>query len=184
MLVITLLGTVTVGAVTGQGTLQLSFGGYGVVQGQLQNAIIYPNNTIFMTMNVNDRIQASQGAIPITATGLWNGVSNGAEVSGSIQNVVGKVHGCVFLWCGDANFVGQGQFTGSLNASHANGTFNGTITFTNPPVQDQQMSMSGSWSADFLTPVPEFRFDSVALILAFIAAIVLVSIHRRPTRQD
>jgi len=191
LLVITLLGTVTVGAVTGQGTLQLSFGEYGAVQGMLQNATIYPNGTVSMIMSVNDQMQTSYGAIPITATGLWNGVSNGGEVSGSIENVRGRVQICVLFLCGDANFVGQGGFTGTLKASQANGTLNGTITFANSTVPPQvnipvgqPIPMSGSWSADFLTPVPEFRFDSVALMLAFIAAIVLVSIHRRPTRQD
>ena len=187
LFVITLLGTVTVGAVAGQGALQLSVSGYGDVQGVLQDATIYPNGTVSMLMSVNDQMQTSYGAVPITATGLWNGASNGSEVSGSIQNVVGNAHICVVFLCGDANFIGQGEFTGSLNASHATGVFQGTITFTNSPVSQipvgQPMPMSGSWSADFLTPVPEFGSDSVTLVSVFAAAIVLFSVRRKRRLQ-
>lgn len=186
VIVVSILGSVSVGAVTGEGTLQLSVSGYGDVQGMLSEATIFPNSTVSMIMTVNDQMQTSYGAVPITATGLWKGVSNGLEVSGSIQNVAGKAHICALFLCGDANFIGQGEFAGSLDASNATGTFQGTITFTDSPVSqvpvNQPMTISGSWSADFLTPVPEFQFDSVTLTLAFIAATVLVSMHRRHPR--
>lgn len=187
LLVVTLLCTVAVGAVTGQGSLQLSVSGYGEVQGMLQDATIYPNGTVSMIMSVNDQMQTSYGAIPVTATGLWNGVINGSEVSGSIQNVAGDAHICVVFLCGDANFIGQGEFTGSLNASHATGVFQGTITFTNSPVSQipvgQPIPMSGSWSADFLTPVPEFGSDSVTFVSVFAAAIMLFSVSRKRRLQ-
>lgn len=170
-------------AVSGAGSLQLSVGSYGTAQGQLQNAIIYPNNTILMTMNVNDRLQTSLGAIPITATGIWAGVRSDSVVSGSIRNVVGKAQICIIFSCNDANYVGQGQWSGSINATHANGTFQGTITFTNSPVSQirvgQPISISGTWTVDFIIPVPEFESGFAVFLLAYVIALFAVQRKRR-----
>jgi hypothetical protein len=171
----------TVAAVNGAGSLQLSLASYGTVQGQLQNAIIYPNNTILMTMNVNDRLQTSLGTIPITATGTWTGVRSDSAVSGSIGNVAGKAQICIIFSCNDANYAGQGQWSGSINATQANGIFQGTITFTNSPVSQipvgQPISISGTWTADFMIPVPEFGSEFKVFLLVY--AIVLFVVHRK-----
>jgi hypothetical protein len=184
-LIVTLVGTVAVGAIAGEGSAHFSVNGYSAVHGVLQSATIYQNSTVSILMTVNDRIQTAQGTFPITATGHWNGVSNGLKISGLIQRLVGKIQICVPLWCGDANFNGSGAFAGSLKASHADGLLNGTITFTNSPVlQGQLIPFSGSWETDFLVPIPEFRSQSVTFMLTFVAAIVLVSIRRRPTQES
>ena len=181
LLIIPLVGAVLSDATTGEGSLQLSVSGYGVVHGALQSATIYPNDTVSMAMTVNDQIQTSQGTYPITASGFWIGTVNETGMSGSIQKVVGNVHGCIVLLCGAEDFTGQGAFTGSLNASNANGTLDGTIAFTNNP--GQQIPISGFWSADFSMPVPEFGTCPVTFILACVAAIALVWIRPRSTRH-
>ncbi len=113
------------------GPIQFTVQGYGTVRGQLENAVIQPNNTISINMLVNDQLQTSQGKFPIFARGIWNGIRNGSTLSGDIRDVTGKMQICILFACNDANFVGEGHWTGSLNATHATGNYIGTITFTN-----------------------------------------------------
>ncbi len=171
-------------AATG-GSFQLSVQGYGTVNGQLENPIIEPNNSVSMIMLLNDQLQTSQGTYPISATGVWNGVLNGSTLSGKIQNVSGKVKICVL--CPDANFVGEGHWTGSLNITHATGTFDGTITFTNSPFPQipvgQPVPVDGTWAADFQQTIPEFRAQSGIYIL-LLAATTLVLMARRIPAQN
>jgi hypothetical protein len=140
-----------VSATVGQGSIELAFR-YGSVSGELVNATLFANNTVAIKMVINDLLKTSYGPLPLTATGLWNGVKDGQEVSGSISNVVGQVsvRGDFFEF--DAN----GVFAGSLNGSHCEGSFNGTLTFTSSPYPNipinQPFPMTGTWSTDFATP--------------------------------
>jgi len=170
-------------ATEGRGSLQLILQGYGSVNGQLLDATIHPNDSISMEMIVNNQMQTSYGSFPVTADGVWTGLSNGTSVSGSIQNVTGKVQ--VFL--SNANFVGNGGWSGSLNGTYAAGTFGGTITFTNSPdtqqiPQNQAIPTTGTWNATFSsssTRVLEFNMSMVAVAFGILMLIVVVSRHER-----
>jgi hypothetical protein len=170
-------------ATEGQGSLQLMLQGYGSVNGQLLDATIHPDNSISMEMIVNNQMQTSYGSFPVTADGVWTGSSNSTSVSGSIQNVTGKVQ--VFL--SNANFVGNGEWSGSLNGTFAAGTFGGTITFTNSPdtqqiPQNQAIPTTGTWNATFSsssTPVPEFNMTMVAVAFGILMLIVVVRRNER-----
>jgi hypothetical protein len=174
--------SIPVNAITGEGSLQLSVQGYGTVHGQLHNAIVQSNNNISMSMFVTDHLQTSQGSFPVTATGTWTGVLTGISFSGSIQDIVGKISICILFSCNDANFVGQGQWIGSLDGNSATGSFTGTLTFTNSPVPqipvNQPLPVSGSWTADFQLPIPEFGFEWVVYIVALVATVVALNTHR------
>jgi len=171
-------------ATEGQGSLQLILQGYGSVNGQLLDAAIHPDDSISVEMIVNNQMQTSYGSFPVTANGVWTGFSNGTSVSGSIQNVTGKVQ--VFL--SNANFVGSGEWSGSLNGTFAAGTFGGTITFTNSPdtqqiPQNQAIPTTGTWNATFSsssTPVPEFNLTM--LVTAF-GTLMLIVVARRNENQ-
>ncbi len=169
-----------------QGSLQLILQDYGSVNGQLLDAAIHPDNSITMEMIVNNQMQTSYGSFPVTAKGIWTGLSNGTSVSGSIQNVTGKVQ--VFL--SNANFVGNGEWTGSLNGTLAAGTFGGTITFTSSPnpqqiPQNQAIPSTGTWNATLSpssTPVPEFNLNLATLVAAF-GVLMLIVVARRNENQ-
>jgi hypothetical protein len=161
----------------GTGTVLLQVAGYGSVRGQLENATILANNAVTMIMTVNDQIQTPQGAFPIEATGRWSGILNGSVLSGTINDVTGKVQICVLV-CSDADFVGQGNWSGMLNASmNADGNFTAAIEFTNSPYpqipDNQPVPTDGSWQASFVQPVPEFHLSWGIMLLA---ALVVVSI--------
>jgi len=173
-------------ATQGQGSLQLTLQGYGTVSGQLLEATIQPDNSITMEMIVNSQMQTSYGSFPVTANGVWIGLSNGTSVSGSIQNVTGKVQ--VFL--SNANFVGSGEWSGSLNGTFAAGTFGGTITFINSPYtqqipQNQAIPTTGVWNATLSSssaPVPEFNLKLVMFVAAF-GILMLTIVARRDKNQ-
>lgn len=161
----------------GTGTVVLQVEGYGTVQGQLENAAILENNAVTMIMAVNDQIQTAQGSFPIEAAGNWDGVRNVFVMSGTISNVSGKIHICVVV-CNDADFVGQGNWSGQLDSSmNGSGNFTGSITFTNSPYPqiptNQPVPMDGSWRASFAHPVPEFRWSGAIM---FMVALIVVSI--------
>jgi hypothetical protein len=73
---------------SGTGSVLLQIQGYGTVHGQLQNAIIQANNSIAMTMTINDQIQTPQGSFPVQANGTWYGVRNASAMSGAIRDIV------------------------------------------------------------------------------------------------
>lgn len=170
------------------GPLQITIQGYGIVAGQLENAIIAPNNSVSMVMVVNDQIQTSSGPAQITGTGRWDGVRNGAALSGQIHEVVGKVQVCILL-CVSADFVGQGNWNGSLNGSHGTGVLGGTITFTDSPVPQipvgHPIPVSGTWTSDFELPVPEFGLQVPTYVILFvIVTLVVLSTHRPTMSKD
>jgi hypothetical protein len=174
---------IPVRAATGEGSLQLIIQDYGSVRGQLKDAIIHPDRSVVMTMVVNDQLQTPMGSFPVTAGASWNGAQEGSNVSGSINDVLGKIQICVIFSCNDAKFTGQGQWIGTVSASHANGTFQGTIAFANSPVPqipvNQPLPVSGFWNADFLLPVPEFESEQMVHIMAFAAVFTLISLRRK-----
>ncbi len=136
----------------GQGTFALDLTGYSL-NGNLENAIVN-TNSVSMNMILNGNLQTSIGQIPITASGLWVGARNGSSLSGLIQDVSGTVYACYFLfWCGQATFVGQGEWSGTLTSTQGTGVFDGTITFTSSDFSQIQLNqpapISGTWTADF-----------------------------------
>ena len=165
------------------GSVQLSLQGYGTLPGELQNTIIQPNNSISMTMLINDQIQTSNGPIQVTGRGVWNGVRNSSGLSGQIQSLTGKVQACV-PFCLSADFVGLGNWNGGLSesSSQGTGTLTGTITFVSSSIPQipvgQTYPISGTWNADFGLPMPEFRSEATAYMIAFaVAALTLVTTH-------
>jgi hypothetical protein len=184
---LTILVCVSPAAATGSGTgsVIIQIQGYGTVQGQLQNALIQSNNGVTMSMVVNDQLQTSQGSYPIQATGDWNGTLNNSTLSGTINNVQGKIHVCVILSCNDVDFSGHGTWTGQLQTtSSGSGNYTGTITITNSPYpqiqQGQKIPIYGSWTSDFASAVPEFNYYTSLLLLAtLMVAIILTHTRRR-----
>ncbi len=139
-------------AVAGQGSVQLSVHGYGNLPGQLLNISLQPNGGVSMAMAISGKLQTSYGSFSVTGTGVWIGVANGSNLSGTIQSVTGQVQICV-LSCSSANFVGKGEWTGSMMNLAASGTLSGTITFTNSPYPqqlppNQSIPISGTWNAE------------------------------------
>jgi hypothetical protein len=185
--ILVLLGALTnVGA--SAGAMQMAVQGFGTVHGQLENATIEPNGTVSMLMLVNDQMQTSQGNYPVSANGLWVGVRNGSALTGKIQGVAGKVQICVLV-CQDANFVGEGHWSGLLDGSNAVGNFSGTITFTNSPVQQipvgQPIPAYGTWTSDFQSPIPEFASEIGTYTLVFmIVAFTLVILRSRQRNRS
>jgi len=174
---------------SGTGSILLQIQGYGTLHGQLQNAIIQANNSVAMTMTVNDQIQTSQGSYPVQATGTWHGVRAGSALAGTIQDIAGKIHVCIILSCSDAEFVGQGSWTGLLDgSSNGNGNFTATITFTESPYpqipQGQSIPTYGSWAASFAYPVPELQWEVILCLTMLLTTVPLTLIKRKPVKQE
>jgi hypothetical protein len=189
IMLLLLIPTVSLMPVTATaGSVQITIQGYGTITGQLENATIKPNNNVSMIMVINDQIQTSNGPAQITGTGSWDGVRNGAALSGQIHGVVGKVQVCILL-CVSADFVGQGNWNGSLNGSHGTGVLGGTITFTDSPVPQipvgHPIPVSGTWTSDFEIPVPEFGLELPTYVILFvIVAFALLATHRPTISKD
>jgi hypothetical protein len=135
------------------GLFAFTLQGY-TVQGQLSNVVIRPDNSISMTMTVDDSLQTPIGAVPITGNGEWYGTVNGTTVSGTIANVSGSIQVCYFIFfCGYANYIGNGTWTGRLSADNGAGTFRGFITFTSSSFSqiplNRPIPVSGNWSSIF-----------------------------------
>jgi len=180
LLLLTQTSPLAQGTSTGTGSVLLQIPGYGMIHGQLENATIHESNAIAMTMTVNDQFQTAQGSFPIQATGSWDGVRNGSGVSGAVRNVNGKIHICIFLYCNNVDFVGQGNWSGLLDTSmNANGNFTVAAAFASSPYQQipagQSIPMQGSWSASFAYPVPEFQWSGAfsLIVLLVVAALAL-----------
>ena len=135
----------------GEGTFALDLTGYSL-NGNLQNAIVNVNS-VSMNMILNGNLQTSIGQVPITATGLRVGTVNGTNLSGSIQDVSGTVYACFLFWCGQATFIGQGEWSGTLTSTQGTGVFDGTITFTRSDFCQIQLNepapITGTWTAEF-----------------------------------
>ena len=135
------------------GSFAFALQGY-TVQGQLSNAVIHTDNTVSMSMTLDDNLQTSMGAVPISANGEWDGTVSGSMMSGSIQGVSGSIQACYLIFfCGYADFVGNGIWTGTLSAGQGSGTFSGNITFTSSSFSQIQLNqpipVSGNWNSAF-----------------------------------
>jgi hypothetical protein len=167
------------------GTVQLSVQipavGGGTIPGTIENPMIFQsNNSVSMLMTVEGSIPILGGlsSAHVKANGMLSGMRNGADLSGPVQDVVGNATSVA----GTARFVGQGQWKGSLSGSHGTGTLNVTITFTNSPVPQIQVNTpyptTGTWSADFSMPVPEFGSAlPTFMIMLTIATFLLLRIR-------
>jgi hypothetical protein len=148
---LTIFLIVTPAAAQNVGSLQLNLGNQQIA-GQLTNLNI-TNGTVSMTMTLNAQIQTQVGPIPMTATGIWIGSVNGTSVTGTIQGVSGNVEACVLFMCGSSDFIGQGQWTGTINkGSNASGAFTATITFTSSSFSQVPLNkpepVTGTWNAN------------------------------------
>ncbi len=148
---LTIFLIVTPAAAQNVGSLQLNLGNQQIA-GQLTNLNI-TNGTVSMTMTLNAQIQTQVGPIPMTATGIWIGSVNGTSVAGTIQGVSGNVEACVLFMCGSSDFIGQGQWTGTINkGSNASGAFTATITFTSSSFSQVPLNkpepVTGTWNAN------------------------------------
>jgi len=148
---LTIFLIVTPAAAQNVGSLQLNLGNQQIA-GQLTNLSI-TNGTVSMTMTLNAQIQTQVGPIPMTATGIWIGSVNGTSVAGTIQGVSGNVEACVLFMCGSSDFIGQGQWTGTINkGSNASGAFTATITFTSSSFSQVPLNkpepVTGTWNAN------------------------------------
>jgi hypothetical protein len=125
---------------------------YGVVtvHGELENVVIQPNDSISMLMTIKDTVFV-HGKSTVSINGTLVGMRSGSTLSGQILNLVGE--SCI-IKCGDFKFVGKGQWSGTLNQTHGAGTFQGTVTVTESPIDEyvpvgEVAPFSGTWSADF-----------------------------------
>ncbi len=173
-------------AASGTGTVTIQIQGYGTVHGQLQNTLIQADNSVAMSMLVDDQLQTSQGSFPLQATGEWTGILSNSTLSGTIHDVQGKIHVCVILSCNDVDFTGHGNWTGQLQTgSLGSGNLTGTITITNSPYpqipQGQGIPIYGAWAADFTSSVPEFNSNLSLLLLATVTAAIILT--RRKTEN-
>ena len=139
-------------ATAGQGSFSMTIS-QTTLNGDLVNSVINAD-AVTMGMVLNGNLQTSIGQVPITANGNWVGVRNGTGLNGTIQDVTGTVHLCFLFWCGQAQFVGQGTWVGTLTTtSTGSGTFEGTITFTSSDFSQIHLNepapVSGTWNAEF-----------------------------------
>ena len=122
--------------------------------------------------------------VPLVTAETWPGSMAGV----SIHGVVGKVQVRILL-CVGADFVGQGNWNGSLNGSHGTGVLDGTITFTDSPVPQipvgHPIPVSGTWTSDFELPVPEFGLQLPTYVILFaIVTLVVLSTHRPTVSKE
>ncbi len=152
-LVLTSLPVLQAQSVGGTGSFAFTLNGY-TVQGQLVNTAIHHDKSVTLTMTIDSTMSTSAGNVPISGRGDWYGVANATSLSGTIQNVQGTARVCIlFFFCGNANYVGQGTWEGTLSNGQGTGTFQGTITFTSSPVSqipvNRPIPVSGTWSSNF-----------------------------------
>jgi len=163
----------------GTGSVVLQIQGYGTVHGQLKNATIQGNNSVSMLLIVNDTLQTPQGSFPLEASGIFNWVRSNSTLSGTINDIQGKINVCVLV-CNNVFFNGQGNWTGLLDASLTGaGNLTGVVTVTNSPYsqipQGRSIPTDGSWNANFASPVPEFNSNAGILSITIISASLLVA---------
>ena len=120
------------------------------ITGDLTNAVI-SNNTITMTMVIDQDFPTRLGPVHIVGDGVWAGISNNSTLTGTIENVTGNAKACFLIFCQQADFSGNGTWTGTLNdVSSGSGTFQGTLTFTGSPLAPSgPVAISGTWETTF-----------------------------------
>jgi hypothetical protein len=144
-----------VSANSSEGSFRLNVRGYPVT-GRLENAIVQPDGSIVMNMIIDGNVQTPIGPAPISGRGVMDGRIDGSELSGTIRDVQGNVRVCFLFFCGQAEFIGEGNWTGSADGTYATGILDGTITFTTssfPQVPlNQPQYVSGTWNAELQLP--------------------------------
>ena len=144
-------GVVEAQSVVGAGKLELSIAGIDV-PGILSNSTL-SDNTVTMSMSVDDTAQTNMAQVSVTATGNWYGKAIGTGLEGIIYDTKGTVKICYIFTCPTANFVGYGTWTGELanNSTEAAGTFHCTLIFTSTQIQiiplNKPISVSGFWNS-------------------------------------
>jgi hypothetical protein len=181
--------TTGVRADNGTGSVVLQIQGYGTVHGQLENATIQGDNSVSMLLIVNDTLQTSQGSFPLEASGTLNGVRSNSTLSGTINDIHGKIDVCVLFACNNVYFNGQGNWTGLLDTSSTGaGNLAAVVTITNSPYsqmpQGQSIPTDGSWTANFASPVPEFNSNGGLLVLALSSASLVLTRKSKRKRPN
>jgi hypothetical protein len=130
------------------GSFTITMQGY-TVTGTLTDLTGHQSD-VKLLMSIDQTVPTSMGTVHIAASGIWTGTTTDTMITGSIDQVTGKVHACVMLFCQDANFTGSGTWAGSVEAlpsglPEGSGTFQGTLNFQspNPPTE---VSVSGNWT--------------------------------------
>jgi hypothetical protein len=146
-----------VGGGSANGSFTFTVSGY-TVTGELTDAKIEHGGAVQMLMTVDQTISTSYGAANVTGSGIWSGVTDFQDVSGSIGDLGGTIQVCAVFYCQTASFTGSGTWSGTLAwstgaGSQGSGTFEGTLNFSGLPsgISNGPVSVSGNWTATFET---------------------------------
>ena len=120
------------------------------ITGDLTNAVL-SRSTVNMIMVIDQNLPTNIGPVNLVGNGLWSGTMSNLTLSGTISNVQGSAKACLFIFCQEASFTGEGTWNGTLNASASgSGTFQGTLTFTGSPLAPSgPVPISGTWESTF-----------------------------------
>jgi len=140
---------------TSAGSLQLtitaSYASF-TVHGEIENAVIYPNNSVSMMFTINDKVLVHGYSSQIMMNGTLDGMRTGSSLAGPMS-LVGEF--CIQV-CADVGYVGKGQWSGALNQTGGSGTIQGMITVTKSSFEfvavGATSTFKGTWSADFQPP--------------------------------
>jgi len=149
-------GVVSSDISTGNSSGVFTFTVYGyTVNGDLTDASVSHGGNVQMLMTIDQTVPITNGTVQITGSGAWNGMTDLQTLNGDISNVQGSVHACVLSVCQNADFTGNGTWSGTMTwsqatGSQASGTFQGALTFSGPQVnQTAPVPVSGNWTASF-----------------------------------
>jgi hypothetical protein len=130
------------------GSFTITMQGYSVT-GTLSDLTGHQSD-VKLLMSIDETVPISMGTVHIVGSGIWTGTTADTTITGSIDQVTGKVHACVMLFCQDANFTGSGTWIGNVEVlasglPEGSGTFQGTLNFQspNPPTE---VPISGNWT--------------------------------------
>jgi hypothetical protein len=130
------------------GSITITIQGYSIT-GTLTDLTGHQSD-VKLLMSIDQTIPISMGTVHIIGSGIWTGTLTDTMITGSIDQVTGKVHACALLSCQDANFTGSGTWAGNVEAlasglPEGSGTFQATLNFQspNPPTE---VPVSGNWT--------------------------------------
>ena len=130
------------------GSFTITIQGYSIT-GTLTDLTGHQSD-VKLLMSIDQTISISMGTVHIVGSGIWTGTLTDTMITGSIDQVTGKVHACALLSCQDANFTGSGTWAGNVEAlpsglPEGSGTFQATLNFQspNPPTE---VPVSGNWT--------------------------------------
>jgi len=154
IIVASLSSIVVVSSDPQNGTFTFSVEGY-TVTGDLTDAAIGHGGSVQMLMSIDQMITTSYGTVHITGNGAWSGETDFQTFNGVIGNVAGTVQACAIFACQNADFNGNGTWTGTMiwsstAGSQGSGTFEGTLLFTGGQINGTaSVPVSGNWTATF-----------------------------------